>query len=75
MTDSDERRVAKALQGLEFPAEKKRIIEYAEARGADAKTLRALAALEGKQYGDSSEVLSAVPQRPEQASGGGAQLG
>lgn len=66
MTDSDERRVDKALQGLEFPAGKQDILSFADTREADAKTLRALTALEDRQYSNTDDVLRAVPQRPEQ---------
>lgn len=67
MTDADERRVAKALQGLEFPASKENIVAFATERGAHEKTMRALQALPGGSYADSDAVEDAVPQRPEQA--------
>ncbi|MDR7300282.1 DUF2795 domain-containing protein [Haloactinomyces albus] len=66
MTDSDERRVTKALQGLEFPAEKSDLVAYAEDRGAAEKTLRALESLPDGSYGSSEEVEQAVPQRPDE---------
>lgn len=66
MTDADERRVGKVLQGMEFPASKADILSYAETREADPKVLRALGALEDRQYGNTSDVEDAVPQRPEQ---------
>ncbi|NYH81002.1 hypothetical protein FHR84_004375 [Actinopolyspora biskrensis] len=71
MTDADERRVNKALQGLEFPADKERLLRYAEERQADSRTLRALRTLPEGTYRDSAEVESAVPQRPEQESSSG----
>lgn len=66
MTDSDERRVRKILQGLEFPVSKSYLLEYAETREADAKTMRALQALADREYTSTDDVESAVPQRPEQ---------
>lgn len=66
MTDADDRRAGKALQGLEFPANKGQILAYAAERGADAKTLRALRALPQGQFSDNDAVQRAVPQRPEQ---------
>ena len=69
MTDSDERRVAKALQGAQFPAGKQYLIDYAQERGAGTKTLQALHALPEATYGNSDEVEEAVPQEPDKASG------
>ncbi len=66
MTDADERRVGKSLQGLEFPASKENLLAYAQERGAGPKTLRALQALPAGEYPDSAAVERAVPQRPEQ---------
>lgn len=66
MTDSDERRVRKILQGLEFPASKRYLIEYAETRQADASTMRALQGLADREYTSTDDVEAAVPQRPEQ---------
>lgn len=66
MTDSDERRVTKALQGMEFPAEKADLLSYAETRGAGEKTLRALHSLPEGSYGNSDEVEQAVPQQPDE---------
>ncbi|GAA2360406.1 hypothetical protein GCM10009854_44350 [Saccharopolyspora halophila] len=69
MTDSDERRVAKALQGAEFPAGKQYLLDYARARGAGPKTVQALEALPERTYGNSDEVEQAVPQEPDKATG------
>lgn len=66
MTDADERRVRKALQGLEFPADKATLLEYAEDRRADPRTLRALQALPEGTYESSEEVENSVPQRPDE---------
>lgn len=69
MTDSDERRVAKALQGAEFPAGKQYLLDYARDRGAGPKTVQALEALPERTYGNSDEVEQAVPQEPDKATG------
>lgn len=68
MTDADDNRVRKAIQGVDFPAGKAALVNYAEEREADPKTMRALWALPGGDYGSSDEVVKAVPQRPEQSS-------
>lgn len=69
MTDSDERRVAKALQGAQFPADKRYLIDYAQERGAGPKTIQALRALPDTTYGDSDEVEASVPQEPDKTAG------
>ena len=66
MTDADERRVRKALQGLDFPAGKDTVLAYAQERGATPKTLRAIEALPEGRYDNTDAVEQAVPQRPEQ---------
>ncbi len=66
MTDADERRVRKILQGLEFPVSKSYLLDYAETRQADEKTLRALQGLADREYTSTDDVEAAVPQRPEQ---------
>lgn len=66
MTDADERRVSKALQGLEYPASKAELLTYAEERESDPRTLRALEALPEGSYGSHDEVERAVPQRPDE---------
>lgn len=65
MTKRDELRVDKALQGLEFPASRDQLIEFATDRQADAETLAALRALPVGRYANKAEVLDAVPQEPE----------
>ncbi|GAB2741886.1 hypothetical protein GCM10027174_14240 [Salinifilum aidingensis] len=67
MTDADERRVRKVLQGLEFPVSKGYLLEYADTREADAKTMRALRGLADREYTSTEDVEAAVPQRPEQS--------
>ncbi|MHA6803676.1 DUF2795 domain-containing protein [Salinifilum ghardaiensis] len=66
MTDADERRVREILQGLEFPVSKSYLLDYAETRQADAKTMRALHGLADREYTSTGDVETAVPQRPEQ---------
>lgn len=65
MTKRDDLRAAKALQGAAFPATKDTLIEYAETRSADEKTLQALRALDDKEFANMDEVVDAVPQEPE----------
>ncbi|WP_022871235.1 DUF2795 domain-containing protein [Yaniella halotolerans] len=65
MTTRDDLRASKALQGMDFPATKDNLIEYAESRGADQKSLQALRTLPEKEFGNMDEVIDAVPQEPE----------
>ena len=65
MTDRDDLRVAKALQGAGFPADRAMLVDYARSRDVDAKTLDTLKTLPDKQYGNREEVVAAVPQEPE----------
>ncbi len=65
MTKRDELRVEKALQGLEFPASKDQLLDFATDRVGDAETLAALRALPAGQYTSKEDVLAAVPQEPE----------
>lgn len=67
MTDQDEQRVAKALQGADFPTDRTALVSYAETRGAEQKTLQALRSIPGQQYNSVQDVLDAIPQEPEGA--------
>jgi hypothetical protein len=65
MTDRDDLRVAKALQGAGFPADRATLIDYARSHDVEFKTLETLKTLPDRQYGNSDEVIAAVPQEPE----------
>lgn len=65
MTDRDDARVAKALQGMTFPADRDALLEYAHTRDVDPKSMQALRALPERSYGTMNEVIDAVPQEPE----------
>lgn len=65
MTDRDELRAAKALQGVSFPATKEELIDYARTRFVDQKSLHALEMLPPGQFQNMDEVTAAVPQEPE----------
>ncbi|QGK68549.1 DUF2795 domain-containing protein [Allosaccharopolyspora coralli] len=67
MTDRDELRASKALQGLQFPTTKADMVEYARERSASEGTLRALEALPEGQYANREQAVESVPQRPEQS--------
>lgn len=67
MTDADQRRVRKALQGLDFPASKDEMLTYVDERGAGAATETAVRAMPEGTYGSVDEAEQAVPQRPESA--------
>lgn len=65
MTRRDDLRAEKALQGADFPASRDQVIEYAESRGVDAKSLHALHALPDREFENIDDVVDAVPQEPE----------
>lgn len=66
MTERDEIRIDKALQGATFPAAKAELLEYARARVQDSpKTLHALDAIADREYANKDDVLEAVPHRPQ----------
>lgn len=71
MTERDNLRVAKALQGVDFPAERDQLTEYAAERGANPKTLQALRAISGRTYHSVDDVIGEVPQEPEGNEPGG----
>lgn len=75
MTKRDELRVDKALQGLEFPASREHLIDFATDREVDAETLAALRALPAGNYANKAQVLDAVPQEPEGDDPGGTARG
>lgn len=75
MTKRDEIRVDKALQGLEFPADREQILDFATDREADSETLTALRSIPVGRYANKDEVLDAVPQEPEGDAPGGAARG
>lgn len=65
MTDRDDLRVDKALQGADFPAHKSDLLDYARTRGATQKTLQAMDTIPDKEFGNKQEVIEAVAQEPE----------
>lgn len=67
MTRRDDARVAKALQGADFPASKQALIDYAQTRDAGQETLQGLRALPDREFQNSDDVVDAVPQEPEGA--------
>lgn len=75
MTKRDEIRVDKALQGLEFPATREQLVDFATDREADAETLTALRSIPAGHYANKEQVLNAVPQEPEGDAPGGTARG
>lgn len=65
MTARDDLRAEKALQGADFPATREDLLQYAQTRGVDEKSLQALRALPEGQYEKMDDVVDAVPQEPE----------
>lgn len=64
MTKEDERRVTKAVQGLQYPASKRQVVDYVRERGGDEKTVRAVQELPEGTYHDSEQIEDAVPHKP-----------
>lgn len=50
-----------SLSGMDFPASKEDLVEYARNNGVDAATRRALRAVPPATYENIAEVLAAVP--------------
>lgn len=75
MTKRDEIRVDKALQGLDFPATREQLVDFATDREADAETLAALRSVPAGDYANKAQVLDAVPQEPEGDAPGGTARG
>jgi hypothetical protein len=75
VTKRDEIRVEKALQGLEFPASRAQLIEFATDREADPETLAALRSVPAGEYANKAQVVGAVRQEPEGDAPGGTARG
>lgn len=68
MTDRDDIRVRKALQGMAFPANRAQVISWAADRGeGDNRVLTALRALPDRTFSTADDVVISVPQRPDEA--------
>jgi hypothetical protein len=66
VTDRDDLRVRKALQGMAFPADRTQVITWATDRGErDDRVLTALQALPDRTFSSSDDVVISVPQRPD----------
>lgn len=65
MTDRDDLRVEKALQGADFPSGRAALLSYVETRGADPKILQALQTLPEREFQNMQEVLDCIDQEPE----------
>jgi hypothetical protein len=68
MTDRDDLRVRKALQGMSFPAERQDVLDYVTDRGEqEQRTLNALRALPDRVFSNVDDVVISVPQSVDQA--------
>lgn len=65
MTDRDDNRVAKALQGADFPTDRATLLAYVETRDVDAKIVQALQTVPERNYTSMQQVIDAVAQEPE----------
>ncbi|PRX97316.1 DUF2795 domain-containing protein [Allonocardiopsis opalescens] len=64
MSAVEDLRVAKALDGVGYPASKDELIAYAERNGADERALDALRAVPEGSYPSGGAVVDAVPPEP-----------
>jgi Protein of unknown function (DUF2795) len=63
VTDQDDIRLRKALQGKDFPASRNDLVAYATDRGdADEKVVAVLSALPEGTYTNMDEAIAADPQ-------------
>lgn len=53
-----------ALEGMQFPCDRSRLVEYARRNNLSARTLEALEAIPDRQYRDLGELASALPPQP-----------
>jgi hypothetical protein len=68
LTERDDIRVRKALQGVAFPADRTQVISWVTDRGeGDDRVLTALRALPDRTYANADDVVVSVPRRPDQA--------
>jgi hypothetical protein len=51
--------ITKALKGVDFPAEKEDLIDYARENGADEEILQLMEEMPEEEYGSMSDVMSA----------------
>jgi hypothetical protein len=54
--------VQKFLGGIDYPVDRDQLVEHARDRGADDEVLRALEAIDDRQYRDPTDVSEAVAQ-------------
>jgi hypothetical protein len=54
--------IARCLGGMDFPANKEDIVEYAEDNDADDELLSRLERLPDKQYGNMADVMQGIGQ-------------
>lgn len=68
ITDEDDRRVRDALEGMDFPAERDDVIEYATDRNAaDDRLLTVLDALPDRLFSTVDDVVISVPEHADQS--------
>jgi hypothetical protein len=59
------RSLVQALEGLEFPCDRSRLIEYARRQELSPRSLDALQALPDRQFRDRTELFSALPSKSD----------
>lgn len=60
------RTLVQALEGMSFPCDRARLIDYARRNNVASRTLAALEEIPERQYHDLSEVFTVLPGRPRQ---------
>lgn len=57
------RSLVQALEGIQFPCDRTRLIEYARRQDASPRSMGALQALPDRQFRDMTELFSALPSK------------
>lgn len=57
------RSLVQALEGIAFPCDRSKLIEYARTNDAASRAIDSLAAIPERQYANMTEVLSEVPSK------------
>lgn len=61
-TSSPTREAAKALEGIDFPADRNKIVEYARSRNLSGEALDWLQNLPNEQYASMADVFKGIGQ-------------
>lgn len=62
-TESPTRELAKHLEGIDFPANKQKIVEYARSKGANEEIVKGLNGLPDEEYTSMADVFKGWGQK------------